>query len=54
MLSRLPRNAEGLQVVALALAPGAGIPTEDKAFFECGVGGWRTQTFVVRLERGGW
>lgn len=52
-LSRLPRDAEDWQVVALALALGADILTEDKDFFGCGVATWTTETLITQLERRG-
>lgn len=50
-LARLPRDAQDWQVVALALALGADILTEDKDFFGCGVATWTMETLIAQLER---
>jgi predicted nucleic acid-binding protein len=52
-LSRLPRDPEDWQVVALALFLGAGILTADEDFFGCGVATWTAETLISQLERQG-
>jgi len=52
-LSRLPRDEEDWQVVALALTLGADILTADKDFFGCGVATWTVDTLISQLERRG-
>lgn len=52
-LSRLPRDPNDWQVVALALLLGADILTGDEDFFGCGVATWTAETLISQLERRG-
>jgi predicted nucleic acid-binding protein len=52
-LSRLPRDPDDWQVVALALLLGADILTKDEDFFGCGVATWTVDTLISQLERRG-
>jgi predicted nucleic acid-binding protein len=52
-LSRLPRDPDDWQVVALALFLGADILTADEDFFGCGVATWTADTLISQLERQG-
>jgi predicted nucleic acid-binding protein len=52
-LSRLPRDPDDWQVVALALFLGADILTRDEDFFGCGVATWTVDTLISQLERRG-
>ncbi len=52
-LSRLPRDPNDWQVVALALFLGADILTADEDFFGCGVATWTADTLISQLERRG-
>ena len=52
-LSRLPRDPNDWQVVALALSLGADIVTGDEDFFGCGVATWTVETLISQLERRG-
>lgn len=52
-LSRLPRDPNDWQVVALALFLGADILTADEDFFGCGVATWTVDTLISQLERHG-
>lgn len=50
-LSRLPRDPDDWQIVALALSLGADILTADEDFFGCGVATWTADTLISQLER---
>ncbi len=50
-LSRLPRDPDDWQVVALALFLGVDILTADEDFFGCGVATWTADTLISQLER---
>lgn len=50
-LSRIARDPEDWQVVALALSIEADILTEDRDFFGCGVATWTAETLIAQLER---
>ena len=50
-LSRLPRDPNDWQVVALALFLSADILTADEDFFGCGVATWTADTLISQLER---
>jgi predicted nucleic acid-binding protein len=50
-LSRLPRDPDDWQVVALAIFLGADILTADEDFFGCGVATWTAGTLISQLER---
>ena len=52
-LSRLPRDPNDWQVVALALSLGADILTADEDFFGSGVATWTADTLIFQLERRG-
>ncbi len=52
-LSRLPRDPNDWQVVALALFLSADILTVDEDFFGCGVATWTVDTPISQLERRG-
>jgi predicted nucleic acid-binding protein len=52
-LSRLPRDPNDWQVVALALFLGADILTGDEDFFGSGVATWTADTLISQLERRG-
>lgn len=52
-LSRLPRDPNDWQVVALALFLDADILTADEDFFGCGVATWTAETLISQLERRG-
>ena len=49
---RIPRDPDDWHTVALALAFGADIWTQDKDFLGCGVATWTTDTLLIRLENG--
>jgi predicted nucleic acid-binding protein len=48
---RIPDDPDDWQTVALALATGADIWTEDKDFFGCGVATWRMPQLRAILDR---
>ncbi|MDQ3865181.1 MAG: PIN domain-containing protein [Actinomycetota bacterium] len=50
-LSRLPRDPDDWQVVALALSLRVDILTADEDFFGCGVATWTVGTLISQLER---
>ena len=52
-LSRLPRDPNDWQVVALALFLGADILTGDEDFFGSGVATWTADILISQLERRG-
>ena len=52
-LSRLPRDPDDWQVVALALFLGVDILTSDEDFFGCGVATWTMDTLISQLDRRG-
>ncbi|MEJ7815725.1 MAG: PIN domain-containing protein [Rubrobacter sp.] len=52
-LSRLPRDPDDWQVVALALFLGVDILTADEDFFGCGVATWTVDTLISQLDRRG-
>jgi predicted nucleic acid-binding protein len=50
-VSRLPRDPNDWQVVALALFLGVDILTADEDFFGCGVATWTVDTLISQLVR---
>jgi predicted nucleic acid-binding protein len=50
-LSRLPRDPDDWQVVALALFLWFDILTADEDFFGCGVASWTVDTLISQLHR---
>jgi predicted nucleic acid-binding protein len=52
-LSRLPRDPNDWQVVALALFLKVDILTADEDFFGCGVATWTVDTLISQLNRRG-
>ena len=52
-LSRLPRDPDDWQVVALALFLGVDLLTADEDFFGCGVATWTVDTLISQLDRRG-
>ena len=52
-LSRLPRDPDDWQVVALALFLGFDILTADEDFFGCGVATWTVDTLISQLHQRG-
>ncbi|GAA5534648.1 PIN domain-containing protein [Deinococcus aluminii] len=50
---RIPADPDDWPTVALALALNADIWTEDRDFFGCGLGVWRTDVLYAHLDEGG-
>ena len=47
---RIPQDPDDVPTVALALALGIGIWTEDRDFFGCGLPVWRTDVLYAMLD----
>lgn len=48
-VSRIPRDPNDWQTVALAFLLNAGIWTSDQDFFGCGIATWKTDTLIAYL-----